>query len=552
VFEFFSDADESFLFAGLMMVATIALLTTQLSFQYIDSTPSLTQRLKLASSIVGLALPLMLVLFFLFPRIQGPLWGLPSDAQSGRSGMSETMAPGNIAKLALSDDIAFRVQFLDPLPARTSWYWRGVVLGHYDGRTWSRAQPTNSAPERVTIVPRSTPLRYRVTLEATSQRWLYALDILQRLPEIADNRVRISADLQLVTNRPITERVRYDMASAIDFELQPDLDPIRRQDWLDLPPGFNPETHAYAARLRNQSDDNNKLISTVLAMFRTQPFRYTLEPPPLGKNAVDDFLFETKAGFCEHYASAFVVLMRALDIPARVVTGYQGGQLNPVDGYLTVRQSDAHAWAEVWLDQRGWVRIDPTAAVAPERIERSQRLKTGESMLGGLINLDVQPQSWLFALRQYSNAFSNGWNQWILNYTPERQRTLLQSIGLVHVDWTTLTILMIILSSGVMLAVAGVLLWRRTVVDPVDALYQRLCQKLAKQGLPRSLHEGPRSYAHRITTADTTLTHKRRDIVQRFMAIYETARYAKPVASSVRGQQHQLIKHLTHLLSDYK
>ncbi|MBC7416474.1 MAG: DUF3488 domain-containing transglutaminase family protein [Herminiimonas sp.] len=532
--------------AALMLAATVAILTTQLSFQYTGVVPPLKQRLRLCLTMVGLALPLMLVMFFLFPRIQGPLWGLPSDAQSGHTGMSDTMAPGNIAKLALSEEIAFRAKFIDPLPERSALYWRGVVLGSYDGRTWSRLQQ-GPASGTITIVPHAAPVRYQVTMEPSGQRWLYALELPQALPEIPDNASSITSDLQLMASSPITDRVRYDVASIVKYSLQPQQDQLSLQDWLDLPPGFNPQTHEYAAKLRNSTDDNLSLIRTVLGKFHDEPFRYTLEPAPLGRHAVDDFLFSTRAGFCEHYASAFVVLMRALDIPARVVTGYQGGELNPVDGYLTVRQSDAHAWAEVWLSGRGWVRVDPTAAVAPDRVERNVVPRAPPQGFGALLPLDLASHSWINAIRQRTDALSNGWNQWVLNYTPQQQRNLIQSLGFERVDWLTLTLLMFALGSVVMAVTTVPLLWKRRAIDPVDALYRRLCDLLAARGMQRALHEGPGSYATRLGAPNSLLVPARQQAAIDFLKLYEATRYAPTAQPESKATRLQLLRQLKSL-----
>ncbi len=538
--------------ALLMIAATVAILTTQLSFQYTGAVPPLKRRLQMVCKIVGLAAPLTLVLFFLFPRIQGPLWGLPGDGQTSRSGMSETMAPGNIAKMALSDEVAFRASFSTPMPARAALYWRGIVLGNYDGRTWSRLQVQGHAGSTVSIRAKSAPVRYQITLEPNGQRWLYALDVPQAVPQIADNPASVNGELQLLAARLIAQRIRYDAVSVVDYDLQPDADPIALQDWLDLPPGFNPKTHAYAAQLRNQTEDNAALIQTVLTMFREQPFRYTLEPPRLGKNAVDDFLFGSRAGFCEHYASAFVVLMRALDIPARVVTGYQGGQLNPIDGFLTVRQSDAHAWSEVWLRGRGWVRVDPTAAVAPERIERNGSPARLSSDFAGLMQLDLGENGWIAGLNLRIDAISNGWNQWVLNYTPSRQKSLIESLGFDQVDWSVLTLLMLGAGSIVMAILGALLLWKRTKVDPLVALYRRFCADMARQGMPRAPHEGPRSYGERLAGPGSPVPARSRSAIARFMALYETAVYDRHSIATAGSQRMQVIRRLKLLLIEAK
>jgi transglutaminase-like putative cysteine protease len=510
---------------AMMVVAVIAILTTQLSFQYTGAVPPLRQRLKLGALIFGLAIPLTLVLFILFPRIQGPLWGLPSDANAGRTGLSDTMAPGNISRLARSDDVAFRVKFFDSVPPKSKLYWRGIVLGKYDGRTWTQWQSHATLRQQIAIRVRGTPVRYQVTLEPSGRRWLFALELPQALPKLDANPASVSADLELMSTQPINDRVRYDVASYVDFDLQPNASPLVLREWLELPQGYNPRTLEFAAHLRRQSRDKVQLVNTVLKFFREEKFSYTLEPPILGKHAVDEFLFSTRAGFCEHYSSAFVVLMRALNIPARVVTGYQGGEINPVDGFMTVRQSDAHAWAEVWLENRGWTRVDPTAAVSPERIEQNLNSVIPPRMFGGLVNLNMGHDSWLSKVRLNWDAATNAWNQWVLNYTPDKQKNLLRSLGFDKADWRTLIMLMFACGALVTAVIAYPLVRQRAKIDPVKAAYLTLCQQMARHGLARVDHEGPRAYAARLTAVDSPLAPDKKIAVARFLNLYETVQY---------------------------
>lgn len=515
--------------ALMMVAAVIALLTAQLSFQYTGVVPPLRKRLRLGASIFALAMPLMLMLFLLFPRIQGPLWGLPGDANAGRSGLSDSMSPGNISSLALSDSIAFRVKFIDPSPPQAALYWRGIVLGDYDGRTWSALRPRVPHAQTVTLTRHGAPVRYQVTLEPHGRRWLFALEVPQAIPQLPDNPAGITGDLQLLAAQPINQRVRYDATSYVDGKLQANESALTLQDWLQLPPGFNPQTLEWAAQLRRQSDDDAVLANSVLQFFRTQPFSYTLEPPLLGTHAVDDFLFSTRAGFCEHYASAFVVLMRAMDIPARVVTGYQGGENNPVDGFMSVRQSDAHAWAEIWLKGRGWTRIDPTAAVAPNRIEKNLSGSITRRGLSGLFAAGMEKTAWLGTLRINWDAVSNSWNQWVLNYNLAQQKNFLASLGFAHADWRTLTAMMLGVGTLLTALMTAPLLWHRPKIAPIDALYLALCQSMARRGHPRAIHEGPRAYGARLATE---LAPDRYIPVARFLALYEQARYGKNDAES--------------------
>lgn len=515
--------------AALMtVIAVIAILTTQLSFQYTGAVPPLKQRLRLGVTILALAIPVTLVLFLLFPRIQGPLWGMPGDALSGRSGMSDTMTPGNISQLALSDAIAFRVKFNDRAPDKGQLYWRGIVLGEYDGRTWRQLTTRTSASRAPVIGVRGAKTQYQVTLEPHHQRWLYALDVPGALPILEKNAASFNYDLQLMTAEPIHDRIRYDAVSHLDYDLHANESPQALRRWLELPPGFNPATLEFSARLRAQAGSGIDIVTAALRFFREQNFRYTLEPPRLGRHTVDDFLFSTRAGFCEHYSSAFVVMMRAAGIPARVVTGYQGGEINAADGFMAVRQSDAHAWAEVWLPNRGWIRVDPTAAVAPNRIEQNLSNVIPRTLLGGLITLDGTESQWiaqLAKLRQHWEAINNGWNQWVLNYTPERQKKFLEWFGFEDVDWSTMALLMLALASIAVAVVVVPLLLQQKKRDPLVVVYDTLCNRMARKGFPRLQHEGPRAYCERLTSVESAISPETKTALARFLKLYETVHY---------------------------
>ena len=517
---------QSIFTALLMMAAVIAILTAQLSFQYTSRVPPLLRRLRLAALIFGLAVPLALVLFVLFPRISGPLWGLPNDAHGGKTGLSDDMSPGNISHLAQSDEIAFRVKFDGLIPPNSLRYWRGPVLGSYDGRTW-RKLPVNRT-ERLSVQIGGRAYSYQVTQEASGLRNLFALELPRFVPQVDQYPAGVSADFELLTQRAIGERIRFQVTSYPQYSMQAGTRP--GADWLALPPGFNPRTQALAQQLQRDFPDPALEVDAVLRMFHVQPYRYTLDPPQLGLHEVDEFLFDTRAGFCEHYAGAFVVLMRQSGIPARVVTGYQGGEVNPVDGFMIVRQSDAHAWAEVWLAQRGWVRVDPTGAVAPERVEKNLASALGRNNGGGLFGLangliSNGGFSLLARWRNNWSAINNSWNQWVLDYSPKRQRDLLQSFGFKP-DWSALAMSAIGLGMLVMAIMMLPLLWQRQKIDPYDALYERLCQLMAKRGLPRAPHEGPHSYAQRLAPAlDNSVQSS---AVLRFLEVYSAARYGPP------------------------
>lgn len=521
---------------ALMMFASIVVLfAAQLSFQFTGAVPRLRRRLWLSARLVLFAAPLAILLFLVFPRIQGPLWGMPDDAATGRTGMSDSMAPGNLAHLAQSDETAFRVRFIDPAPAQPQLYWRGLVLSRFDGRTWTQIQrlrPASAAAHPT----RGRAVRHEVTLEPSGQRWLYALDLPDEAPQVAGNLSAISHEQELAALAPVDQRVRYEAVSHPDYVLEAGVSLPGAARWLELPEGFNPRALEAGEALRAYPDPARR-VNAVLASFRADSFVYTLDPPPLGRHSVDEFLFETRAGFCEHYASAFVVLMRAAGVPARVVTGYQGGELNPVDGFMTVRQSDAHAWAEVWLAGRGWLRIDPTSAVAPERVRQgAARALPRKSGLGELMNFNAGANPWFARMRFEMGALNNGWNQWVLNYSPERQRGVVESLSAAMLDWRVLAALAL---CAPLFALAHARRVRRR-GDPIDALYSALCLQLGRRGLPRGADEGPNDYRARL--AGSPLAPAQKTAATQFLRLYSAYKYgAQPTPAGLAATLKSLL-----------
>ncbi|USX13051.1 DUF3488 and transglutaminase-like domain-containing protein [Oxalobacteraceae bacterium OTU3CAMAD1] len=516
---------------ALFMAATIiVLLTAQQSFQYTGAVPPLARRLRTSAKLFLLAAPLALLMFVGFPRVQGPLWGMPGDAHSGRSGISDSMAPGTLSSLAQSDEVAFRVRFLDQAPSQNQLYWRSIVLGDYDGRTWTRVPRRRGAQRAaIAISVRGQAVRHEVTMEPTGKRWLAPLELTGPRFSVPGFNVRESDEMEQFTMEPVARRVRYAASAYVDFQLQANEQPENLKRWLELPHGFNPRTLALAQQLRqavpptaNGQPDARQLSQQVLSMFRRDTFSYTLQPPLAGRDMVDDFLFTGKAGFCEHYSGAYVVLMRAMGVPARVVTGYQGGEMNPLDGYLTVRQSDAHAWAEIWLPSHGWRRVDPTGAVAPERIARNlARALPAPSAFGfgQLIELQNDPGSWLAQLRFRYAALNNSWNQWVLDYNPERQRSFLTELGSVFGNWRSAV------GAALVCALAWLLHWRRQrrPAAPLDGLYQAFCRLQARHGYARRPDEGPLSYAARLR--DMPASADKHAAMETFLTLYGALKY---------------------------
>jgi len=499
------------------MLATVVLLTATLIDLNRREHAPLRPLLRLAATLVGYAVPLMLAAFILFPRISGPLWGLPNDAYSGMSGLSNEMAPGRISQLSLSDAVAFRVEFEGALPPPQQRYWRGPVFSLTDGERWRGGPLDERERGAPSFVALGAPFRYSVTLEPHDQRWLFALDLPAELPAGA----RASEEFQLYAPQAVRERQRYTLTSYPDYRTV-DMSEAERRRTLQLPAEGSPRARALAADWRAHATSSADVVQAALRMYREQNFVYTLTPPRIDDDFVDGFLFGTRRGFCEHYAASFAFLMRAAGIPARVVTGYQGGELNSIGNYLVVRQRDAHAWTEVWLGDSGWLRVDPTAAVAPERIERG--IDPALQRASEAVRFSSHENAWLGRLargaRQGWDAFNNRWNQWVLAYGPERQRSLLGWFSLVGFAWQTI-------AACLLAAVGATLAWvvlqsftiQRNKGDAVTRCYQRFCAKLARRGLARLAHEGPADYARRARDALPGVAHEIDIISQLYIAL---------------------------------
>lgn len=477
-----------------LIVVALILTTALIMLNHPGSAVLWRRPLRLAALLLAQSVPVMLLLFLLFPRPGGPLWGMPKDAFSARTGLSETMAPGSISNLVQSDAIAFRAEFAGAPPPYTKLYWRALVMENFDGRSWSVVRGTHM-PDPL-IETRGAPVNYRLTIEPHDQPWVFALEVPDA--EALPPGTYLTKNLQLQTRNPMQRMTRFDLSSYPDHAIGKNLEISQLKNALVLPGAGNPQARELARRIREEAASDADAIARVLSMFRTQDFSYTLTPPLLGPDSVDDFLFRTRSGFCEHYAGAFTFLMRAAGVPARIVAGYQGGEYNPVGNYFIVRQSDAHAWSEVWLEGRGWVRVDPTAAVSSSRIENgiASALREGEP-LPFFVRTDL---AWVKQLRQSWDAINHHWDQWVLGFDQEQQIGLFARLGFGIVSWRELAWGLGI-GLGLLLAViAAFTLWpgARAAPDKVQALYLRFCRKLEKTGLARSPAEGPLDFAKRI------------------------------------------------------
>ena len=489
---------QSLLTAFSMLLGLLGLLTVLVNAHMPVGKPPLLRAARTAGWMAALGAPIMLVLFLFFPRL-APLWGVPSDAMAGRSGLSQTMQVGNLASLALDESVAMRIRFEGRPPAQQDLYFRGPVLSEFDGREWRAARFGFSSRFELTnnLVVEGPPVNYEVTLEPTQRPWLFVMEAATQQPVLPGYQSMMQADLQWLVNRPLTELVRYRAQSFPTFRHGPTQPVSGLRVFVELPSSFNPRTLDLARQIRSDpqyaSAGSAALVQFVLNRLRTGGYRYTLEPGVYGQNTADEFWFDRKEGFCEHIASSFVLLMRALGVPARIVTGYQGGEQNRVDGYWVVRQSDAHAWAEVWHEGRGWVRVDPTSAVAPGRTGAFQRLSAPQGVVAQTLG-NISP-GLVLQLRATWEAVNNSWNQWVLNYTQSKQFNLLKDIGFQSPSWQDLSY--VLLGTIVLASLVGAAwtLWDHTQHDPWLRLLERARKRLARAGMDSTAASSPRQLA---------------------------------------------------------
>lgn len=515
-----------------MVPIVLLLLAALLDLNDPQHALSLLIKLQRAGAMLLQAVPLMIILFFLFPRVSGPLWGMPEDAFAGKTGLDEIMSPGSISLLSDSNEVAFRVEFEDPSPPADKLYWRGPVLWDTDGRIWMPGQQRERGD--VQVVARGEGIDYTLMLEPHNRTWIYALE----MPVVAPSDTEFSHDYQLSDDQIIRKLTQYELTAHTDYRLI-GADAIDFERALALPPDQNPRSVALARQWRESGLTSNEIIDKALAMFHNQTFYYSTTPPLLNGDTVDQFLFETREGFCEHYAAAFTVLMRAAGIPTRIVLGYQGGTLNPVGDYYVVYQRDAHAWTEVWLND-SWQRVDPTAAVSPARIRDGIGGALPETVAAPL---GLDRNSWigraLQNLRNNWDALNTSWNQWVLGYTQSRQRVLLNRIGINYGNWQELALWLAAIVGGTITLMGLWLLTRRR--DRGDAArqqYDRFCRKLARAGLARHSYEGPRDFARRAVARFGAQANVIHTITDRYIDL----RYSNQATGDIRPLR-QAVRH---------
>jgi transglutaminase-like putative cysteine protease len=485
------------------------------------------QSLGTGARLIAYSAPLMIAMWIFFPRIATPFWAVPIDTSSATSGLSDSMSPGDISNLSLSNAVAFRVNFDGEVPPPSKRYWRGLVLHRFNGRTWTGNDPSIGSGARREIEYVGEPISYQVTMEPTRQHWIFALDIPY---EVDLDRTFMAAQQQLARMQPVDQRLIFRAVSYPEFRLSTELSRTAKDYYTRVPKNTNTRTLALATEMRAAAGSDEKFINDVLRKFNQEEFYYTLEPPPLGSNPVDRFLFDSKRGFCEHYASAFAVMMRGAGIPSRIVLGYQGGEVNPMGDYMIVRQADAHAWTEVWLADRGWYRIDPTAAVAPQRIDEG-RYGAMLDGIGASWGLNA-PSEWLYQMTMTWDAMNTKWNEWILAYGPDNQGRFMEWLGMKDPDWRKMMLTLVIVLAALIsiISILLVLRYRPPAKDKAARLYQQFTKVT---GISPERGETPLDYAMRIS-------EQRRDFslpAQRITELYLDARYGTAEAASMQQLQ---------------
>ncbi len=512
------------LWLGVYLMAVVIVLFTVMMYLNHSNRQKPFTMLKRAARMVMIGLPVAVLLFLLFPRLQGGLFGLPSDSHSGLTGMSDTMKPGSINELNMSNKVAFRVEFKGRLPVAKQRYWRGLVLENYEQGVWKGSPQAKAVAAEVSYEKKDV-IEYSVLQEPSNKKWIFALD----MPVSKPAELKWGTGQTLRSTGPVRERQQLQMKSAIEYKFARISDDVRQRN-IDKSSVKGDRLARLAQELYRQAGSDREYINAVFNYYRDNEFFYTLKPPLLGDKPVQSFMLDTRKGYCEHYASSFTVMMRLVGIPARVVIGYQGGEWNEQGDYLIVRQSDAHAWSEVWLEESGWVRVDPTSAVAPERIEYGfsairQLMEQGQP-LGNLAGEKLQailagtPLSRAIkGVRLFWDGVNTRWYKWVIDYGTKNQSSLLRWAGFQQTDWSKLVFLLVGLVSLVVSIQAWLLFRRKTIIDPAVRQYQKYCHRLSRVGIVRLSTEGPANFARRVIALRPDLQGRVKSVTEAYIAI---------------------------------
>lgn len=534
---------------GAYMVAVIFVLTAALvSFNQIQKGRKTSRStLRLTTIMLLQAIPLAVFMFLLFPRLAGPLWSLPEDAFSGKTGLSDSMSPGNISRLTDNDAVAFRVQFTGDVPDASRLYWRGPVFTVYDGRTWRRSAVSREKiflsgdgpipNEQLIPGPSADLIDYTVTLEPHNRHWLFALDI----PTSINRASFLSVDYELKTPQRIKSAIQYTVQSTPRYKLDAATWAIDKR-YLRLPQNIAPKARQLVTSIQDKvsasSPYDQQVVRALLHYFADNPFIYSKQPPRLLGDPVDEFLFETRKGFCEHFASTFAVLTRMAGIPSRVVTGYQGGEMNTLNDYMIVRQSSAHAWTEVWIKGEGWVRTDPTATIPSDRIEQPQfQDRFSPDSLRQAKQIPWLNELW----KNFGFAVDNlnhQWNRWVLGYNSVTQTRFLNWLGFDNISWDWMTAILVAALVSILLPL-GYFLLSQTLrpQDPIIKTYQRFCRRFKHDGIKKRPGETAGAFAARINQQHPELKQQ----INAITKIYNDLRYADSVNGASLGGFKKLV-----------
>jgi len=526
---------QSILTAALMFATLIVITATLITINQRDDTVTIMTRLKFSGRLVAMSIPLMLILFILVPRIPGPLWGITSEQRGGVTGLSDSMSPGKISNLIRSNEVAFRVDFTGLVPAQNELYWRGPVMSMFNGKTWYQSRRNRIDNLKISVYEET--VEYTVTLEPNGEYWLLALDVPTQMVDAS----LMTAEYQLTSREKINDLRRYTMKSKLGYQIGVNESMSYLKLTSNYPATNNERTIALGQELSKRYSKPEDIVQHVLNMFRDQGFVYTLRPPILEDNEVDRFLFDSQRGFCENYAGSFALLMRAAGIPARVVAGYQGGEFNEVGNYLIVRQSDAHAWTEVWIKDRGWVRVDPTAAVSPTRIEQGLDVALPRETSTFRIN----SRNPLFGNLLYGwDSMQHGWNDWVLNYDQRKQGSFLRDLDVGIDDWGdmmfALTFMLLLVTGSYWL----VSRYRERPVKPeaYEVYFKRLLRKLSKLSLVKKPSEDSREFLRRIESSEI----KQKPELEKIIELYNQIKYG------ASRQNTLALNHLRSLVNSIK
>jgi len=518
--------NQSLLITVYAFITLFWLLISLIALQRIDGLEYWKVSTKLSLKQLVYTIPFAIFMFVFFPRLSHPLWNMP-NAQTAGSGVSDSMTPGDISQLLLNDDIAFRAKFLANTPSANSMYWRGLVLADFDGLTWRRSPSLGVAQ----LIDTEQPVEYQILLEPHQHQWLYFLDMPSSTNSTESVSRPVGNNEQYIYPLPekLLTSLRYTGRSFIKYRANPLLTSAQKNHYTKLPRDGNERSQQWAKALYQKSVSPQDFVHKILTQINQKEYYYTLIPPVLAEDTIDDFWFNTHKGFCEHYASTLVYLARAVGIPARVVVGYQGGEKNPYSDYWVVKQSDAHAWTEIWYENQGWVRVDPTAAIHPSRVEQrvSDSYRQREPLFDSDLYLDWVPQknSMFKTAQQLIDLINTQWKQWVIDYNQQNQMELLKWLGFKDLSLTVL-IRLLVGTSFVIIFIWGLLVLsvgKKEKLDEMTQLYLNLCDRLNRLGCSRKNNEGPSDFQKRIEKRNQQWAAISRPIIEAYIA----SRYCK-------------------------